>query len=213
MRLTRTRTAIVAATALAFGMVSPVATADDSSSNGSSIPAVEQASSAAENPAPGEETDPAGEGEDGEGKGTTPTQPKKGELSEECKAQVDAAVEKHKKNIQDGNGGSSIMLPQEFLNGLVNGYGSSGMPEQPDCVADELDEQQRKEIVDLMERWTPEFIWASSTPDETYDVLRIVWAVLGAVGVLINVYAGVAAAYPPALKPLEDFLRSVGFEF
>ena len=61
-------------------------------------------------------------------------QPK--QLSAECQAEVDNAKAEHLKKIESGELGSSARTPQELMQGLASGYGSSGLPKEPDCVAE-----------------------------------------------------------------------------
>ena len=65
------------------------------------------------------------------------------EISAECQAEVDNAKEEHLKKIESGELGSSARTPQELMQGLANGYGSSGMPKEPDLSLIHISEPTR----------------------------------------------------------------------
>lgn len=114
MRRSRISVALVAATAVASGLATPVAAAQSADFSLSSAPSAAQ-------PAPVQDEQE--------------TQPNS-ELSPECQAEVDEAIADHQ------NAGSSFMGPQELIQGFANGYGSSGLPSTPDCVDEEKEEKE-----------------------------------------------------------------------
>src|SRR5699024_10730843 len=57
--------------------------------------------------------------------------------SPECQAAIEKPNEDHEAGVQDGTVGSSFMGPQELAFGILNGYGSSGMPTPPECIEEE----------------------------------------------------------------------------
>ncbi len=161
MRARRLSVALVAATSTTLALVTPVAGAQSSESQGSS-------SAQSQDSGPSEDTANGGKETDGEGQeGTKPA------LSEECQAKVDAAKEAHKKAVKDGTAGSSFMGPQELALGIVNGYGSSGMPDQPDCV----EKEKADKPVEL-----PDWLkWAELSPEgkEAFAWINLILSIIG----------------------------------
>src|SRR5699024_1174919 len=47
------------------------------------------------------------------------------------------AKEEHEAGVEAGTVGSSSIGPQELAFGILNGYGSSGMPTPPECIEEE----------------------------------------------------------------------------
>ncbi len=147
MRARRLSVALVAATSTTLALVTPVAGAESSESQGSSSAQSQDSGPSEDTASDGEKTDGKGQegttggtatdGEKTGGEKTEDTETAKPALSEECQAEVDAAKDAHKKAVKDGTAGSSFMGPQELALGIVNGYGSSGMPDEPDCVEKE----------------------------------------------------------------------------
>ncbi|HJG43541.1 hypothetical protein [Corynebacterium phoceense] len=161
MRARRLSVALVAATSTTLALVTPVAGAESSESQGSSSAQSQDSGSSEDTANGGKETD--GEGQEG----TKPA------LSEECQAEVDAAKEAHKKAVKDGTAGSSFMGPQELALGIVNGYGSSGMPDQPDCV----EKEKADKPVEL-----PDWLkWAELSPEgkEAFAWINLILSMIG----------------------------------
>ena len=159
MRARRLSVALVAATSTTLALVTPVAGAESSESQGSS-------SAQSQDSGPSEDT--ASDGKETDGPETT-----KPALSEECQAEVDAAKEAHKKAVKDGTAGSSFMGPQELALGIVNGYGSSGMPDQPDCV----EKEKADKPVEL-----PDWLkWAELSPEgkEAFAWINLILSMIG----------------------------------
>lgn len=159
MRARRLSVALVAATSTTLALVTPVAGAESSESQGSS-------SAQSQDSGPSEDT--ASDGKETDGPETT-----KPALSEECQAEVDAAKEAHKKAVKDGTAGSSFMGPQELALGIVNGYGSSGMPDQPDCV----EKEKADKPVEL-----PDWLkWAELSPEgkEAFAWINLILSIIG----------------------------------
>lgn len=134
------------------------------------------------------------------------------ELSAECQAQVEKAKQAHKDAVENGTAGSSFMGPQELLKGFVNGYGSSGMPKEPDCVAAEKD-AAAKEKED--ENWSkmPEWAQSARPSEETKEIFSWVSIVLTGVAAVTQALAMVAKANPAILEPVKEMLRNAGVKF
>ena len=168
MRARRLSVALVAATSTTLALVTPVAGAESSESQGSSSAQPQDSGSSEDTANGGKETD--GEGQEGTTDGPETTKPA---LSEECQAEVDAAKEAHKKAVKDGTAGSSFMGPQELALGIVNGYGSSGMPDQPDCV----EKEKADKPVEL-----PDWLkWAELSPEgkEAFAWINLILSIIG----------------------------------
>lgn len=178
MRARRLSVALVAATSTTLALVTPVAGAESSESQSSSSAQSQGSGSSEDTARDGEKTD--GKGQDGTTDGTATnnektdgTETTKTELSKECQAEVDAAKEAHKKAVKDGTAGSSFMGPQELALGIVNGYGSSGMPDKPDCV----EEEKTDKPVELP-GWLK---WADLSPEgkEAFAWINLILSVIG----------------------------------
>lgn len=159
MRARRLSVALVAATSTTLTLVTPVAGAESSESQGSSSAQPQDS---------GSPEDTANDGKETDGPETT-----KPALSEECQDEVDAAKEAHKKAVKDGTAGSSFMGPQELALGIVNGYGSSGMPDQPDCV----EKEKADKPVEL-----PDWLkWAELSPEgkEAFAWINLILSMIG----------------------------------
>ncbi|WP_293822192.1 hypothetical protein [uncultured Corynebacterium sp.] len=131
-------------------------------------------------------------------------QPK--QISAECQAEVDKAKEEHLKKVESGELGSSARTPQELIQGLTNGYGSSGMPEEPDCVAKEAEQHQ----IEALKRLP---IWGSSTPEKFLEVMGWVTVATSLVAALLQALAMVAKVNPAVLEPMKNALKQLGVRF
>ncbi|KXB56069.1 hypothetical protein HMPREF3227_00679 [Corynebacterium sp. CMW7794] len=173
MRARRLSVALVAATSTALALVTPVAGAESSESQGASSAQSQDSGSSEDTASDG--VKPGGEGKEGitDGEKTDGTETTKTALSKECQAEVDAAKEAHKKAVKDGTAGSSFMGPQELALGIVNGYGSSGMPDKPDCVEKEKDDKP-VELPDWLK-------WAELSPEgkEAFAWINLILSVIG----------------------------------
>ena len=178
MRARRLSVALVAATSTALALVTPVAGAESSESQGASSVQSQDSGSSEDTASDG--VKPGGEGKEGttdgtatDGEKTDGTETTKTALSKECQAEVDAAKEAHKKAVKDGTAGSSFMGPQELALGIVNGYGSSGMPDKPDCVEKEKDDKP-VELPDWLK-------WAELSPEgkEAFAWINLILSVIG----------------------------------
>ena len=134
----------------------------------------------------------------------TEEQPK--QLSAECQAEVDKDKEEHLKKIKSGELGSSARTPQELMQGLANGYGSSGMPKEPDCVAKEAEQHQ----IEALERLP---IWGSSTPEKFLEVMSWVTVAASLVAALLQAFNMVATVNPAVLEPMKNALKQLGVRF
>src|SRR5699024_11461420 len=93
--------------------------------------------------------------------------------SAECQEAIEQARKDHEEGIENGTiPGSSFMGPQELAFSVLNGYGSSGMPKAPDCIAEE-DEQKEDE------RWEQVTDFATSMRGN--DTTDLILAVVGAI--------------------------------
>ncbi|WP_347307182.1 hypothetical protein [Corynebacterium sp. SA-MJD20WY100] len=195
MRARRLSVALVAATSTTLALVTPVAGAESSESQGSSSAQSQDSGPSEDTASDGEKTDGKGQegttggtatdGEKTGGEKTEDTETAKPALSEECQAEVDAAKDAHKKAVKDGTAGSSFMGPQELALGIVNGYGSSGMPDEPDCV----EKEKADKPVEL-----PDWLkWAELSPEgkEAFAwinlILSIIGGLIGLAGTLVKV--------------------------
>lgn len=134
------------------------------------------------------------------------------ELSAECQAQVDKAVQDHKDAVEAGTAGSSFMGPQELLKGILSGYGSSGMPATPPCVAAEKDAAAKAKEE---ENWSkmPEWAQSARPAEETKEVFAWVSIALTGVATVVQVLAMVAKANPAILEPVKQMLLNAGVKF
>ena len=153
----RLSTSLVAICATTMALVTPLAAADDSSASASSTAtatstvadsaspesatqdASEEASEekAAEDVSEEAAQEPAKDSSKALGSSLNVGHTSTKDLSQECADQVNQARKDHEAAVADGTAGSSFMGPQELANGVLNGYGSSGMPDTPDCVEEE----------------------------------------------------------------------------
>lgn len=141
--------------------------------------------------------------------GATTTAPKKVDgvvLSPECQAEVDAAVAEHKQAA--ANGGSSFVGPQELIDGMSSGYGSSGMPDNPECVKTEKEKKIQADW-DKMPEWVQ-----SARPNETADeVFSWIGVIMATLAGLMQVAVMAAKFNPALLDPVRDALRAANIKF
>ena len=127
--------------------------------------------------------------------------------SDECKTAIEQAKEDHETGVADGTVGSSFMGPQELAFGILNGYGSSGMPTPPECIEDE-------EEAKADERWekVPDFAQSMRGNDTTDMIFAVIGAIL-AVGGSLTQAAGIVATFSPeARAQIAGFLKNMGFK-
>lgn len=127
-------------------------------------------------------------------------------LSEECADAVRKAREEHENAVADDTAGSSFMGPQELGLGILNGYGSSGMPTEPDCVQEEKDAELEKEWDEM-----PDWVQSARPNDTAEEVFAWVGGTIALVAVAINALTVVAQFDPSVLDGLRAFLKSQGF--
>ena len=126
--------------------------------------------------------------------------------SDECKEAVEKAREEHEEAVEDGTVGSSFMGPQELACGIANGYGSSGMPEEPNCIEEE-DEQAADE------RWetVPDSLKSMRGNETTDMIFAVVGAILAVGGSLTQAATILAAFSPEARDQIASVLQQFGF--
>lgn len=126
--------------------------------------------------------------------------------SPECQAAIEKAKEEHEADVEAGTVGSSFMGPQELAFGILNGYGSSGMPTPPECI----EEEEAK----ADERWekVPDFAKSMRGDDTTDMIFAVIGAIL-AVGGSLTQAAGIVATFSPeARAQIAGFLKNMGFK-
>ena len=128
------------------------------------------------------------------------------ELSPECKAQVDQARKEHEQAVADGTAGSSFMGPEELALGVLNGYGSSGMPAVPDCIDAEKEAKLQKEWDEM-----PEWVQSARPTETSKEVGAWLAGIASLLGVGINVMALAVQFNPQFRNQLAATLRSMGF--
>ncbi|PMC71855.1 hypothetical protein [Corynebacterium aurimucosum] len=128
------------------------------------------------------------------------------DLSEECAEAVRKAREEHENAVADDTAGSSFMGPKELGLGILNGYGSSGMPEVPDCVQEEKDAELEKEWDEM-----PDWVQSARPNDTAEEVFAWIGGAAALLSVGINLLAAVAQSNPAVLNDLRAFLKSHGF--
>ena len=218
----RLSTSLVAICATTMALVTPLAAADDSSASASSTATA--TSTVADSASPESATQDASE-EASEEKaaeeaaqetakdsskalgsslnvGHTSTK----DLSQECADQVNQARKDHEAAVADGTAGSSFMGPQELANGVLNGYGSSGMPDTPDCVAEEKEAKLQKDWDEM-----PEFVQSARPTEKSKEIYAWVGGALALLSVGIRVLVVAAEFDPSILNGLRAFLKSMGF--
>lgn len=132
--------------------------------------------------------------------------PNTSELSPECKAQVDQARKEHEQAVADGTAGSSFMGPEELALGVLNGYGSSGMPAVPDCIDAEKEAKLQKEWDEM-----PEWVQSARPTETSKEVGAWLAGIASLLGVGINVMALAVQFNPEFRNQLAATLRSMGF--
>lgn len=128
------------------------------------------------------------------------------ELSPECKAQVDQARKDHEQAVADGTAGSSFMGPEELALGVLNGYGSSGMPAVPDCIDAEKEAKLQKEWDEM-----PEWIQSARPTETSREIGAWLAGIASLLGVSVNVMALAVQFNPQFRNQLAATLRSMGF--
>ena len=125
--------------------------------------------------------------------------------SEECQQAVEDAREEHEQAVEDGTAGSSFMV-QELAFGIANGYGSSGMPQEPDCIEDEQEDAEDK-------RWetVPDSLKSMRGNDTTDMIFAVVGAILAVGGSLTQAAGILAAVSPEAREQIGGMLEQAGF--
>ena len=128
------------------------------------------------------------------------------ELSPECKAQVDQARKEHEQAVADGTAGSSFMGPEELALGVLNGYGSSGMPAVPDCIDAEKEAKLQKEWDEM-----PEWVQSARPTETSREIGAWMAGIASLLGVSVNVMALAVQFNPQFRNQLAATLRSMGF--
>lgn len=211
MRRSILASALAAAVALGSVTVAP-AVAESSNNSGSSSTTSTTAAPAAN----GGSSDSQGSGSSNSGAastttpaGATTTAPKPVDgvvLSPECQAEVDAAVDAHKQVA--ANGGSSFVGPKELIDGMSSGYGSSGMPDTPECVKTEKEKKIEADW-DKMPEWLQ-----SARPNETADeVFSWIGVIMATLAGLLQVAVMATKINPALLDPVRDALRAANIKF
>ena len=98
------------------------------------------------------------------------------------------------------------MGPQELANGVLNGYGSSGMPDTPDCVEEEKEAKLQKDWDEM-----PEFVQSARPTEKSKEIYAWVGGALALLSVGIRVLVVAAEFDPSILNGLRAFLKSMGF--
>lgn len=222
----RLSTSLVTVCATTLALVTPLAAADDDTSasasatasataaaaDASSEPISQDASADASQAASAQEAaqepaeEPTKETTGFDGGSSDVGHPNTSELSQECKDEVNQARKDHEAAVADGTAGSSFMGPQELAYGVLNGYGSSGMPEKPECIEEEKEAKLEKEWDEM-----PEFVQSARPTEKTKEISAWVVGALALLSAGIRV-AVVAAEFDPSiLNGLRAFLKSMGF--
>ncbi|WP_053089082.1 hypothetical protein [Corynebacterium aurimucosum] len=187
----RLSTSLIAVCTTTMALVTPLAAADDAS--GSAQPAAQSQSG---------QNGQSSTGGSSMNIGHTNTSG----LSEECADAVRKAREEHENAVADDTAGSSFMGPKELGLGILNGYGSSGMPEVPDCVQEEKDAELEKEWDEM-----PDWVQSARPNDTAEEVFAWIGGAAALLSVGINLLAAVAQSNPAVLNDLRAFLKSHGF--
>ena len=191
----RLSTSLIAVCATTMALVTPLASAAESAESSQSF-----SSSLSQSSTGGSSEGPNGGSSMNVGRIDT------SDLSEECANQVRKAQEEHEKAVTDGTAGSSFMGPQELGLGILNGYGSSGMPAEPDCVQAEKDAALEKEWDEM-----PDWVQSARPNDTAEEVFAWIGGAVALLSVGINLLAAVAQSNPAVLNDLRTFLKSHGF--
>ena len=191
----RLSTSLIAVCATTMALVTPLATAAESAESSQS-----SASSQSQSSSGGSSQGPNGGSSMNVGHIDT------SDLSKECADAVHKAREEHEQAVADGTAGSSFMGPQELALGVLDGYGSSGMPEEPDCVQAEKDAALEKEWDEM-----PEWVQSARPNDTAEEVFAWIGGAIALASVGINALTMVAQYDPSVLDGLRAFLKSHGF--
>ncbi len=218
----RLSTSLVAICATTMALVTPLAAADDSSASASSTAtatstvadsaspesATQDASEEASEEKAAEEAaqEPAKDSSKALGSSLNVGHTSTKDLSQECADQVNQARKDHEAAVADGTAGSSFMGPQELANGVLNGYGSSGMPDTPDCVEEEKEAKLQKDWDEM-----PEFVQSARPTEKSKEIYAWVGGALALLSVGIRVLVVAAEFDPSILNGLRAFLKSMGF--
>ena len=220
----RLSTSLVTVCATSLALVTPVASAADTTSTPAPATAEDAAQdsgqdadqeagktdssepeSSGEGSSTKESSSSSNNGSDG-GSSLNVGHPNTSELSPECKAQVDQARKEHEQAVADGTAGSSFMGPEELALGVLNGYGSSGMPAVPDCIDAEKEAKLQKEWDEM-----PEWVQSARPTETSREVGAWLAGIASLLGVGINVMALAVQFNPEFRNQLAATLRSMGF--
>ena len=220
----RLSTSLVTVCATSLALVTPVASAADTTSTPAPATAEDAAQdsgqdadqeagktdssepeSSGEGSSTKESSSSSNNGSDG-GSSLNVGHPNTSELSPECKAQVDQARKEHEQAVADGTAGSSFMGPEELALGVLNGYGSSGMPAVPDCIDAEKEAKLQKEWNEM-----PEWVQSARPTETSREVGAWLAGIASLLGVGINVMALAVQFNPEFRNQLAATLRSMGF--
>ncbi|WP_165242544.1 hypothetical protein [Corynebacterium lizhenjunii] len=192
MRQHRVSVALVAAVSTSLALLSPAVAQAESSKPGSSQPAASASATPGTQPADTPATAPSTEPSAGE----TPADAN-AISAEECKAQVEAAKKAHREK-----GGSSFVGPGEFAQGVINGYGSSGMPKLPECAqkpGDKKDDDPYKK---------PEF-QLLNVPDSVIEAFTWIGAIMSGIAGMIQLVTVIAKFNPDVANMIRHQLKGL----
>lgn len=197
MRSRRFSVALVAATSVALGLVSPVAAqaAEDQSSDTSQ-------SSSSSDSTEGSSSSNAASADTKKPEAASPSKADTNTVDAACRAEIDRLKQEHKEAAENGTAGSSFMGPQELALGIINGYGSSGMPETPACAINE-DGTTKVEL--------PEWAKSAEMTDEAKEAFAWINMLVGVAGVLVQLVSMLAAINPAFLQDIVNAARNAGF--
>ena len=135
---------------------------------------------------------------------TSAAEATEGKLSPECQAEVDRLIAEHKKKVEDGTAGSSMIGPVELGYGIINGYGSSGMPDKPECALakDEAEETSEPQL--------PDWAKSSELSPEGKEAFAWIHLIIGIATGVIQLAVVLATVNPSMLDALRNGLRAVG---
>lgn len=131
------------------------------------------------------------------------------ELSPACQEQVDKAIADHK-----AKGGSSFMGPGEMAQGMSSGYGSSGMPDYPDCYyaeTDKKDPDNSDDDKDLAD-WNKRLPANMQSSDGVINAVSIGGVVFTALAALIQAAATIAKVSPDFRNMLRKAAKDAGLK-
>ncbi|WP_286955231.1 MULTISPECIES: hypothetical protein [Corynebacterium] len=124
-----------------------------------------------------------------------------------CPQEVEDAKAAHQAAVENGTAGSSFMGPKELMLGLANGYGSSGMPTPPDCVA-----EHEKEVENQKWDEMPDFVQFLRPGTATAEGIAWAGAILGLGAAAVQGLALIAKSDPSILEPLRAALKQAGIQ-